>query len=279
MRWKQVAPHGEAFHAFRNTKTRHDPVTCHRHDFAEIFWINEGRALHRVNGGEQSLVPGSVVFMRPSDTHGIEPLAGEVLHFTNIAFPEESWSALGRRYFEKNPVAFWSRDALPEMTRVAPSRLDGLNRSADALAQSPRERLYLERFVIDLVADMIEARHAPKEGRRFPDGMPDWLVRACREIAKPDEFAGGARRFVQLAGRGREHVARSMQQHMGITPTRFINRVRLLHAARQLEMSSLGIVEIAGECGFENLGHFYALFRTEFGKTPRHWRQAHRGLA
>jgi AraC family cel operon transcriptional repressor len=108
--------------------------------------------------------------------------------------------------------------------------------------------------------------------------MPDWLLRACREIARPDQFAEGAGRFVRLAGRSREHVARSMQQYLGISPTRFVNRVRMHHAARQLEMSNRGIVEIAGECGLENLGHFHALFRAEFGMTPRDWRQAHRRM-
>lgn len=278
IRWKHVAPRGEAFHAIRDTKTRRNPVPPHRHDFAEVFWIDQGRARHRVNGDEQSLEPGCVVFMRPSDTHAVEPPAGEVLHFTNIAFSLESWGALGKRYFEKRPSAFWSRAALPEMRRVEPSRLDGLNRQADTLAQSPRERLYIERFLLDLLAEFAAESQeaATREGGRFPEDMPDWLLRACREIARPEQLAEGAGRFTRLAGRSREHVARSMRHYLGISPTRFINRARMRHAARQLEMSNRGIVEIAGECGLENLGHFYALFRDEFGMTPRDWRQAHR---
>jgi AraC family cel operon transcriptional repressor len=47
-------------------------------------------------------------------------------------------------------------------------------------------------------------------------------------------------------------------------------------ARRQLEMGDREIVEIALDCGIENLSHFHALFRRETGTTPRAYRLAHR---
>jgi AraC family cel operon transcriptional repressor len=50
----------------------------------------------------------------------------------------------------------------------------------------------------------------------------------------------------------------------------------MAYAARQLEMSDQGIVEIALDCGLGNLSYFYSLFRAHFASTPRAYRLSHR---
>ena len=81
-----------------------------------------------------------------------------------------------------------------------------------------------------------------------------------------------------MAGRCPEHVARTMKKHLDITPTDWINRRRLEHAARLAETTMLPIIEIAAECGFENLGYFHRLFRARFGATPLRYRAEHRAV-
>jgi len=268
--WRDVAPSGEAFHAFRGTKTHRNPVSCHGHDFAEVFWIDSGCGVHRVNGAEFPLEPGSVVLIRPPDTHGIEPLSGQTVCLTNIAFPKESYDFLESRYFLHEPWAFCSRDQYPVALKAEPAKLSLFNEWADTLAQSPQERLSIERFLLNLLGDL-----RPQAEDLMPRHTPDWLLHACREIQKPAHLAGGVEQFVRLASRSREHVARSTRRSFGLSPTQYVNRVRMVYASRQLAMSSQGILEIAMDCGLSNLSHFYTLFREEFGVTPRAYRVSH----
>ncbi len=41
----------------------------HDHDFAEIFWFEEGEGWHLINGHKEKLSKGDMVFMRPLDAH------------------------------------------------------------------------------------------------------------------------------------------------------------------------------------------------------------------
>jgi len=268
IRWSAVAP-GAAFHAARDIKTRGNPVRYHGHDFAELFWIDAGRGIHRINDDSVPLQPGSLVLMRPSDSHGMDSQGSEGLKLTNIAFPKDAYADLGSRYFPGR--AFWQKGKLPAMHQVEPAQLKRLNRWADDLAESPRERLYLDRFLLNVLTEL-----EGNSGEATPEDAPDWLVAACRAIQKRDNFSGGVERFLQLCGRSREHAARTVRQHLGTTPTDYVNRIRIAYAQRQLEMGDQGILDIALDCGIENLSHFYSLFRAQTGLTPRAYRLSHR---
>lgn len=239
-----------------------------------MFWVDEGKGVHRVNGQRQALQEGTVVFVRPEDAHTIEAGTSEGMRFTNIAFASGTRDFLGERYFAKKGGAWWHRKMLPEV-RLIDGRQRGLfNRWADELARSPRELFAIERFLMNVLGELSETA-----GQRLPADTPDWLAQACREIRQPEHLAGGTPVFLKLAGRGREHTARSMRKYLGTSPTDYVNRVRMEHAAHLLEMSSKSILEIAGDCGTENLSHFYKLFREVHGETPRAYREAHRRLA
>jgi AraC family cel operon transcriptional repressor len=48
-----------------------------------------------------------------------------------------------------------------------------------------------------------------------------------------------------------------------------VNEARLAWAAARLAESDEPIMDIAYDCGLENLSHFYRLFRRRFGTTPQ----------
>ncbi len=267
LRWSKIAPKA-AFHAARHTRTRTQLPHYHGHDFAEVFWIDAGRGVHRINGAAVPLQAGNMILMRPSDCHGIESDTKEGLKLTNIAFPREAFDDLGARYFPGR--AFWQSGKYPAMHQVEPGQLRRLNHWADDLSQAPRERLYLDRFLLNVLTEL-----TLEQGDAAPEESPDWLIEACRAIQKRENFSGGVERFLHLCGRSREHAARSVRRHLGTTPTDYVNRIRIAYAQRQLEMGDQTILDIALDCGLENLSHFYSLFRTQTGVTPRAYRLSH----
>ncbi|MDE1190610.1 MAG: AraC family transcriptional regulator [Arachidicoccus sp.] len=52
----------------------------------------------------------------------------------------------------------------------------------------------------------------------------------------------------------------------------FVNEYRLIHAAKLLHESNLGVSDICYECGFNNYSHFTKKFKEMSGKTPLHYR-------
>jgi AraC family cel operon transcriptional repressor len=102
--------------------------------------------------------------------------------------------------------------------------------------------------------------------------MPDWLADALPQFGKPEHFAEGTAALARLAGRSPEHVAREVRRWTGKTPTDLLNEARLVWAARRLAAGDARIVNLAIDCGFESLGHFYVLFKKRFGLTPHKYR-------
>jgi AraC family cel operon transcriptional repressor len=47
-------------------------------------------------------------------------------------------------------------------------------------------------------------------------------------------FREGAEGFVKVAGRSQEHVCRQTRRHLGLSPTQYVNRIRIQHAAMLL---------------------------------------------
>lgn len=270
LRWSKIAGKA-AFHAGRDTKTAARPLPDHGHDFAEIFWIDAGQGTHRINGASLPLRAGSLVLMRPSDCHGMVTGPREELRLTNVAFPRETLEFLRHRYFPGPNWAFSPLGKYPVTRQVEPSQLSRFNHWADELSRSPRERLYLERFLLNILAEL-----SLEQNEALVLDAPEWLLQACRAIRKPEHFSRGTSEFLRLCGRSREHVARSVRRHLGTTPTDYVNGVRMAYAKRQLEMGDRGILDIGFDCGMENMSHFYARFRTATGTTPRKYRLVHR---
>jgi LacI family transcriptional regulator len=72
----------------------------------------------------------------------------------------------------------------------------------------------------------------------------------------------------------RRALERAFRQELRRTPLNEILRVRVNHAQRLLETTSLSVGDIAARSGFVNLNHFFRVFQARTGLTPRKFRLA-----
>lgn len=71
---------------------------------------------------------------------------------------------------------------------------------------------------------------------------------------------------------------RQLKQQTGLTPQRYLNRLRLMKARHLLRHSEASVTDIAYRCGFSDSNHFSTLFRREFNWSPRDIRQGRDGF-
>jgi len=244
----------------------------HDHDFPEMFWVQCGTGLHLVNGRQREISPGYLCMMRPRDRHNFYGCSGTPLAMMNIAFSTQALEHYRRRYFSGGRNYFWTRARLPYSAKLEDSTLRWLNESARELSARTDSDLVLDRFFAELFL-LLE-----KGGSREGSGLPAWLREALEGFSGPGHFRTGVAGFVQLAGRGREHVNRSLRRHLGMTTTEVVNRARMRWAADELRFTDRTILSICFDAGCGNVGHFYKLFREQLGTTPRAWRERHREL-
>ncbi len=71
----------------------------------------------------------------------------------------------------------------------------------------------------------------------------------------------------------------SLSEKTGLTPQRYLNRLRLMKARHLLRHSEASVTDIAYRCGFSDSNHFSTLFRREFNWSPRDIRQGRDGFS
>ena len=172
-----------------------------------------GIGTHRINGRTVPLQPGSMVLIRPGDCHGIVPTGSESIKLTNIAFPRDTLAFLQTRYASRHNERFWPEGRDPAMlARSSPRACAASTAGADALANAPRENLFLERFMLNILAEL----SLVEEGAA-PDDAPDWLKLACAAIQQPENFSGGVGAVPEALwpqpGACRPHRAAAVRHH------------------------------------------------------------------
>ncbi|QYM79991.1 AraC family transcriptional regulator [Horticoccus luteus] len=261
----------DAYHFADAQLTARSGARYHDHDFHEIFWVTAGAGRHRCNGRTEAIVAGQMLLMRPKDRHCVQGTARERLRIVNVAFPSRRWSEVRRKYFADHPDPFESSER--HAWRIDEVRGRALHRWSERLGSGGRTPRLIDGFLMDL-PDLLGAGAATEEREM----APAWLTEARQALAAPENFSGGTPALARLAGRSPSHVARATVRWFGVTPTELVNDARMEFSARQLATTRQPIVEIALDCGLNNLSHFYALFRRRHGISPRRYRLRAHGI-
>jgi AraC family cel operon transcriptional repressor len=259
---------GESFHFARKKLHAARPGPLHSHDFYEMLLVRNGTARHRVNGSSEMLERGDLLFIRPDDTHALAAQAGSDCTILNVLFLAETARHLASRYGDEfGGRFFWSDAPLPTRIRLHGPQLERAVNNTQDLENTIRSLARIEQFLLSLMTHVLDATST------MDPRAPAWLARACREAHRPEIFRTGVPALVAEAGRGHEHVCRQMRTYLGMSPTQYLNKVRVQHAAMLLANSELSLADVALDCGFENQSYFHRLFRRRYGCTPTDFRR------
>ena len=271
MLWRDLVSRAD-FHAALFSSRVQARVEPHTHDFFETFFVLSGTGDHRLNGVEQALAAGDLIFLRPDDCHAITVRAGAELEFVNIAFAAPAWE----RFAELTQLP---RDAFsahgigaPPVARVPAERQAAcaahFRRALRVFHQEPT-RLDLCTFWTQTLPYLLPSagEEQARDGR-----LPGWLRAASMAMRDAENLRLGVPHFVDLSGVSAAHLSRTLRVHTGQTPTELVTRLRLERAALLLATTTRDIAGIAEECGFETLSYFYRRFGQRYGLAPRAYR-------
>ena len=214
--------------------------------------------LHRVNGVLQRLTAGTILLIRPDDIHEFISIPEKKLEFICFSFKKE---ALERFFiymegtnFPKNQLL---NSPMPPMCRLSKYETEHLfmriqnlkfNKTEDKDRINRDFRLILceifSHFCEDSAADYSE------------NDIPEWFEKTCTKMKMYENFSKGLPKMIDISGKTPEHLSRTVKKYYGITPSEFINNIRLNFAAKQLLTTSASILDICYECGFESTVYF-----------------------
>jgi AraC family transcriptional regulator len=136
------------------------------------------------------------------------------------------------------------------------------------------DELYAQSAAAFLLAHLLSNYGTGAPGP-LPMGREDARVRTAIEFMRarlslPVSLAD----IAASAGLSPYHFLRVFGSVTGVPPFRFLTRMRIDAARRQLQEGNLSVTEIAALCGFSSASQFSTAFRRETGMAPSEFRRA-----
>ncbi|CCJ77604.1 L-rhamnose operon regulatory protein RhaS [Cronobacter muytjensii 530] len=237
----------------------------HHHDFYEIVIVEHGTGTHVFNGQPYTLSGGSVCFVRDHDRHLYEHT--ENLCLTNVLYRSPQafsfLSGLEKLLPQEQDGHYPSHWRVSQQTlhqaRPLVDQLEALRESSDVHAIASMEMLFMQLLI--LLRRGSQAQGSGHADERL-NQLIAWLEDHYAEDVCWEQLAGCHRLSLRT-------LHRQLKQRTGLTPQRYLNRLRLMKARYLLRHSEESVTEIAYQCGFGDSNHFSTLFRREFSWSPR----------
>lgn len=170
----------------------------------------------------------------------------------------------------REPVTF-TNDVVVALVR-------GLMRDIEAGGRNPRYRRLLGNALLaELRRELEEAAGEPappatRSELRVSHAAIEYMRRHLDEQVTVAVLA-------QQCGLGVTRFSSSFRQSTGLTPHRYLRRIRLQRACELLRTTALTVGEVATAVGFRGQSHFCTAFSRERGLTPSAYRRAARASA
>lgn len=266
-RWNAFFPEKDTFHILRSKFTRSKSCHFHDQDYYDVFFVEAGKGIHEINGYRHRMERGDFSLVTPEDSHRVGAMSTEETTILNVGISKSVVEHALERYGSTFDWFKPGKDFRP-IHRFKDDEVDKLSALADELALEPRIAAPIDYFLLSISRMMPafsdDIAHAPK-----------WLIDAMETFRNEQLLVEGVDAIVRLSGKTPAHVSRSMRHYFNKTPTDFVNEIRLRHVSFQLLMGTRKIEDIAAESGFNNLPHFFKLFRDRYGEPPLRYRKNH----
>ena len=241
----------------------------HHHDFHEIVIVEHGTGIHVFNGQPYTLSGGSVCFVRDHDRHLYEHT--DNLCLTNVLYRAPDafsfLSGLDKLLPQERdghyPSHWRVNQSVLQQVRVLIEQMDALPQGDDPHAVANREIVFMQLLVLLRKSSLAE-------GAADNDARLNQLI-AWLEDHYADEVCWEA--IADRFSLSLRTLHRQLKQQTGLSPQRYLNRLRLIKARHLLRHSDESVTDIAYRCGFGDSNHFSTLFKREFCWSPRDVRQ------
>jgi AraC family cel operon transcriptional repressor len=248
------------------------------HDFCEISIVLSGSLEFHIFEEVYTLNKGGIVLLDGHVPHS-KKMGDESGEHLNLAFHKSSLTPLLQFWGLNFPQVYLEQKFLVETLKSNQFIEQSLDLKSLLLESTlPVEKLNL-RFKNSLcrIVSYFGSLQL-SEATAQPSAAPFWLQDFIQQTLNEQSFQKPMVEQLKGLPVSQAHFCREMKKHYGKTPTQWINLQRIDHAATWLKQTDKDITEIVLSSGFENISHFYHLFKKQMGISPKAYRQHHLNL-
>ncbi|HKD03687.1 MAG TPA: AraC family transcriptional regulator [Terriglobales bacterium] len=249
------------------TSGPHDRAFEEQHGGVAIAIVVAGSFQYRSNGGGNLMTPGAVLLGNPGQYFECRHQHAAGDRCISFQYDPDYFLTLAdgdRPHFPTIGIS-----PCRDLSAVAAKACAGLSGSVEAR---------WEELSIALAGRTVELAGAGSA--RSTDLPAGAVARVTRVVRRIERHAGQNLTVPELAreaGLSPYHFLRVFESMTGLTPHQYLMRARLRDAAVRLVDEPGKILDIAFDCGFQDVSNFNRAFRAEFGVSPRAYRAENHG--
>ena len=218
----------------------------HHHDFHEIVIVEHGTGIHVFNGQPYTISGGTVCFVRDHDRHLYEHT--DNLCLTNVLYrsPDAFQFLSGLNQLlpqEKDghyPSHWRVNQSTLQQVRQLVSQMEQSEDGQETHAIATRELLFMQLLVLLRRSSLVEGlENNDARLNQLMAWLEDHFAEDVCWETLADDFSLSLRT-----------LHRQLKQHTGLTPQRYLNRLRLIKARHLLRHTDESVTDIAYRCGF-----------------------------
>lgn len=254
-------------------------VPVHWHDDVEFISVRKGCGIVELDFTPHTVVAGDLILIRPSQLHAIKPLDGYTMEYENIMlnpgfFLSYQLDACTQEYFipfieglYHLPSVLNHEDSCYPALMKCIMHIDDLCHAKNFAWQVGVKSTLFEFFYL-LFSNFPYEQPKHMDEKKYM-ALKNIISYVDANYTHPISVEEAA---AQL-GYSESHFMRFFKQQTNMTFVTYLNNYRLSKAAEALSETSDSILEIAGNCGYDNLSLFNRQFKRKYQMTPSAFRE------
>ena len=243
----------------------------HYHDYYEFTLVDSGDSIHYINGRYIPIGRANLTFIRPSDAHCYMDNKSDKYTMYNMHLSVDVYNQIND--FLDGELDALCEPELPVSTFISERSLERYAEALRRLAVQPpskRRGAELKSVWCELFFELLNA------GEPAPV-LPEWMDVILGMIRNNYTGEIDMTSISCKAGVSHEHVCRCFRKYLGITPSQYVNALRLEKAANLLITTNMDILQISCEVGFNNVSYFCRQFGDHFHISQSKYRALREG--
>lgn len=238
---------------FQRTGGRHLSSRLHSHNFYEFLYIVSGECIHERDGIEEKLFEGNLIFLTPGVSHRFisQSENNDVIALSVIS--EEMNDFFDRYKLDDFCEKSFVINLSIEKYRVLLERCERLTYKNN------------EEYILQLRMILNQIFLFGTEPEYEKQAIPTEFTKVMEKMKTLEKAAEGISAFLRLSGYSHSQLCRLTKKYIGMTPTEYINRIRMSYAYDMIVYSEENYETICETVGFESFSYFCRLLKEHFG--------------
>lgn len=243
------------------------------HDFYEFSLVLQGELTILIDQEPKVLTKNQIFFIQPGQIHDKQQMA-ETVHL-NMAFSKRLIDDVFQ-YLEMNHLKETITNHLfLEVETLSPSIMSHIQELIHDLNILAIQDTVQKNSILKLILTEIISRHylLLAEKKQQLKNKNSWFNDLLASLNHPEYFTQGVTVLTQLTDKNQSYLCRVFQKELGLSPSKYINQLKINYAANLILHSDYEIIDIVYESGFQSVSYFYQVFKEFFNVSPQQFKE------